>query len=469
MTQETEVFDAVVLGAGPGGYVAAIRLAQLGKKVAIVEKQYWGGVCLNVGCIPSKALLKHAELAQTLTHKKQEFGISGDVSISYQSAFERSRQVAAGRVKGIHYLMKKNRITEFQGTGNFLTPNSISVTQDSGAEVVLEFQHAVLAPGSKVRSLPSVEFGNRIVSYEEQILEAEPPKSIAIIGAGPIGVEFSYLLANFGTEVELIEFQDQILPLEDKEVAKEVHRSLTALGVKIHTNYRVTEAIESETEVSLTAVDLEATELKLNVEKVMVSVGFEPNVTGYGIENLGVELDSRNAIIVDQQLKTTVENIYAIGDVTAKFPLAHVAEAQAVIAAEAIAGLPNAGIDDYRMMPRAVFCEPQVASFGLREFEAEAEGIEIDVAKFPIMANGKANAIAKPQGFIKLIANKADRKLIGAHLVGADVSELLAELTLAHSAGLTVDELAHNIHIHPTLSESLQEAIHGLAGEMINF
>lgn len=469
MTSQTEVFDAVVLGAGPGGYVAAIRLSQLGKRVAIIEKQYWGGVCLNVGCIPSKALLKHAELAQTLTHKKQEFGISGDFSISYQKAFDRSREVAAGRVKGIHYLMKKNNITEFQGVGNFQSPNSISVSLDSGAEVLLEFDHAILAPGAKVKSLPGVEFGNRIVTYEEQILESEAPKSIAIIGAGPIGVEFAYLLANFGAEVELIEFRNQILPLEDKEVAKEVNRSLTALGVKIHTSYRVTDVTESDSEVSLTAIDVESNELKLQVEKVMVSVGFEPNVEGYGVENLGIELNAENAVVVNQQLQSTVSNIYAIGDVTAKFPLAHVAEAQAIIAAENIAGQPNEGIADYRMMPRAVFCEPQVASFGLRDFEAIDDGIEIDVSKFPIMANGKANAIGKPQGFIKLIADKANRKLIGAHLVGADVSELLAELTLAHSAGLTVDQLAHNIHIHPTLSESLQEAVNGLVGEMINF
>ena len=463
---ESQKFDALVLGAGPGGYVAAIRLAQLGKSVAIVEDKYWGGVCLNVGCIPSKALLNSAGMAHSIKHRAEEFGIA-EIAPNYEHAFNRSREVSEGRVKGIHYLMRKNNIQEFEGRGSFTDLNHLEVYTKDGP-VSIEFDNAIIATGASVRQLGQVPFSERVVSYEEQILESETPESISIIGAGPIGVEFSFILANFGTKVELIEYQDRVLPLEEPEVSKEIAKSLQSLGIVLRTSSAVEDITESSSGVEISVKNQAGENETIKSSKAMVSIGFKSNLFGYGLENLDVELDGE-AIKVDKHLRTNQKNIFAIGDVTGKMQLAHVAEAQAIVAAEAIAGLSPEPIEDYRFMPRAVFSEPQVASFGLREKEAVDAGMEIQVSKFPMMANGKANALGKPSGFIKLIMNKKDHTLVGAHMVGADVSELLAELTLAHSTGLKVSELASNVHIHPTLSESIQEAVHGLAGEMINF
>ena len=463
---ESQKFDALVLGAGPGGYVAAIRLAQLGKSVAIVEEKYWGGVCLNVGCIPSKALLNSAGMAHSIKQRADEFGIA-EITPNYELAFNRSREVSEGRVKGIHYLMRKNKIQEFEGRGSFTDLNHLEVNTKDGP-LSIEFDYAIIATGASVRQLGQVPFSEGVVSYEEQILESETPESISIIGAGPIGVEFSFILANFGTKVELIEYQDRVLPLEEPEVSKEIAKSLQSLGIVLRTSSAVEDITESSSGVEISVKNQAGENETIKSSKAMVSIGFKPNLFGFGLENLDVELDGE-AIKVDKHLRTNQKNIFAIGDVTGKMQLAHVAEAQAIVAAEAIAGLSPEPIEDYRFMPRAVFSEPQVASFGLREQEAVDAGMEIQVSKFPMMANGKANALGKPSGFIKLIMNKKDDTLVGAHMVGADVSELLAELTLAHSTGLKVSELASNVHIHPTLSESIQEAVHGLAGEMINF
>lgn len=466
MTTENK-FDCVVLGAGPGGYVAAIRLSQLGKSVAIIEEKYWGGVCLNVGCIPSKTLLNSASLAHSLRERASEYGIDS-INPDYSAAYERSRDVAEGRVKGIHYLMRKNKIQEFQGRGVFIDDHTLKVDGADGESSEINFEFAVIATGSSVKPFPNVPFSRLITSYEEQILESEAPESIAIIGAGPIGVEFSFILANYGTTVDLIEYQGDILPNEDPEVAREVHKSLTALGVNVHVGTEVRGLRENGNRVEVDFQSSEDQSGSLSVSKAMVSIGFSPNTEGFGAEGLGLE-SQEGAIWVDDQMRTSKNHIFAIGDVTGKMQLAHVAEAQAIIAAETIAGLSPNLISDYRFMPRAVFSEPQVASFGLRQDEAESEGISLKISKFPLMANGKANAVGKPAGFIKLLMNESTKQLVGAHLVGKDVSELLPELTLAYSGGLDIEDLAQNVHIHPTLSESLQEAIHGLSGEMINF
>lgn len=462
----TKKFDAVVLGAGPGGYVAAIRLAQLGKQVALIEEKYWGGVCLNVGCIPTKALLKNAEIANLLRHESQLFGIDQEVQISYRAAFERSRQVSEGRVKGIHYLTKKNGITEFEGRGEFRGPNSILV-KTGNDEFLIEFDYAIIATGASVRGLPGIEFNDRVVDYEQQILETELPRSIAIVGAGPIGVEFSYLMSAFGTEVTLIEAQDRILPLEEAETSKEIARELKKKKINVLTSSTVTQIQQGEL-LSVSVKNGAGEEKSVEVEKVMIAIGFVANVTGFGLEALGVELSARGNIEVNEQLRTNVAHVFAIGDVTGKLQLAHVAEAQGVVAAETIAGLDPEGLTDYRQMPRAIFTNPQVASFGPTEEQARAEGKELLVSKFSMVANGKAHALASPSGFVKLIADAQTRKLLAAHIVSADAAELIAELTLASRAGLTIDQLNHNVHIHPTLSEGVQEAIHGLVGEMIN-
>jgi dihydrolipoamide dehydrogenase len=461
-------FDCVVVGAGPGGYVAAIRLSQLGKKVAIVEKKYWGGVCLNVGCIPSKALLRHAEIAHLLGSGRDMFGIEGEASLSYQKAVERSRQVSDGRVKGIHYLMKKNGITEFSGEATFLDAHRLSVALEDGSQEELAFDGAIIATGAVDALLPGVSLGQRIVTYETQILQTDVPDTITIVGAGPIGVEFSYLLASFGSTVTLIEYADRVLPNEDPAISREIARSLSSLGVKVLVGHSVQEITETA-EAAKTQATCGDETLIVESDVVMVAIGFRPRIDGYGLENTGVCLTDKGAIDVDHQMRTNVEHLFAIGDVTAKMSLAHVAETQGVIAAETLAGKNPTGISDYRFMPRAVFAHPEVASFGLTEQQATSEGFEASVVKFPFMANGKAHALADATGFIQLVVDNATRTLLGAHLVGPHVAELLPELTLAHSAGLTVDQLNLNVHIHPTLSEAVQEAIHGAAGHMINF
>lgn len=455
-------FDAVVLGAGPGGYVAAIRLAQLGKSVALVEKEFWGGVCLNIGCIPTKALLHNAELAHIIEHQAEAYGIEGGKGMSYQAAYRRSREVSEGRVKGIHYLTKKNGITEFEGTGVFQSPHSLRVETAEGGHRI-EFESAIIATGATPRMLPGVVASDRVYTYETQILSQSAPESLVIIGAGAIGVEFSFILSAFGTRVTLLDAQDRILPLEDADVSKEIESHLRKRGVDVRTDVNVESVSEGKESVAVTLANSDV----IAAERVMVSVGFAPCLEGYGLENTGVVVGDTRRIEVDSQLRTSAQHIFAIGDVTAALQLAHVAEKQGVIAAETIAGLNPAGIDDYRMMPRAIFTSPQAASFGLTEQEA-AETMEPLVSKFSMVANGKAHAIGAPFGFVKLVADPATRRLVGAHIVAPHASDLISELTLAHRANLTIDELEHNVHIHPTLSEGVQEAVHGLVGSMIN-
>ncbi|MCT1366362.1 dihydrolipoyl dehydrogenase, partial [Microbacterium sp. p3-SID131] len=457
-------YDVVILGAGPGGYVAAVRSAQLGLSTAIIEEKYWGGVCLNVGCIPSKALLKNAEIAHTLNHKADFFGISGEFTIDYGKAFDRSRVVADGRVKGIHFLMKKNKVTEYDGRGTFTGPKAISVAKADGSTEEITFDNAIIATGSKVRLLPGVQLSDNVVTYEEQILSRELPKSIVIVGAGAIGMEFAYVMTNYGVKVTIIEFLDRALPNEDADVSKEITKQYKNYGVDILTSTKVESVVDNGSSVTVSYTGKDGQQASIEADKVLMSVGFAPNVEGFGLDKTGVKLTERGAIDIDDHMRTNVEGIYAIGDVTAKLQLAHVAEAQGVVAAETIGGAETMTLGDYRMMPRATFCSPQVASFGLTEQQAKDEGREIKVATFPFMANGKAHGLGEPVGFVKLIADAEHLELIGAHMIGPDVSELLPELTLAQKWDLTALELARNVHTHPTLSEALQEGFHGLAG-----
>jgi dihydrolipoamide dehydrogenase len=464
-------FDVVVLGAGPGGYVAAIRAAQLGKSVAVIEEKYWGGVCLNVGCIPSKALLRNAELAHIVTKEQKTFGISGDVTLDYGAAFDRSRQVADGRVKGVHFLMKKNKITEFDGRGSFTDPNTIEVALSDGGSETVQFDHCIIATGATTKLLPGTSLSERVVTYEEQITTRDLPGSVIIAGAGAIGVEFAYVLANYGVKVTIVEFLDRLLPLEDADVSKELGKRYKKLGVEVLTSTKVEKIDDSGDQVTVTVSDAKGTR-DLQADKVVQAIGFQPRVEGYGLDKTGVELTERGAIRIDDRMRTSVQHIFAIGDVTAKLMLAHVGEAQGVVAAETIAEAETQELD-YVMMPRATFCQPQVASFGYTEKQArdlaEEKGWKVTVAQFPFTANGKAQGLAEPGGFVKLIADETYGELLGGHLIGPEVTELLPELTLAQKWDLTATELARNVHAHPTLSEALQEAIHGLAGHMINF
>jgi dihydrolipoamide dehydrogenase len=461
-------YDLVILGAGPGGYVAAVRGAQLGLSVAIIEEKYWGGVCLNVGCIPSKALLRNADLAHTFTAQADLFGISGDVHFDFGAAWDRSRKVADTHVRGIHYLMKKNKVTEYEGRGTFVDAHTIEVTKTEGASERVTFDNVIIATGSTVRLLPGVTLSENVVTYEEQILDRELPKELVIVGAGAIGMEFAYVMTNYGVKVTIIEFLDRALPNEDAEVSKEIQKQYKKYGVDILTSTKVESVTDAGDKVTVAYTAKDGTSGSIEADRVLMSIGFAPRVEGFGLENTGVELSDRGAIAIDDRMRTNVPHIYAIGDVTAKLQLAHVAEAQGVVAAETIGNAETMTLGDYRNMPRATFCNPQVASFGLTEQQARDAGYDVKVAKFPFSANGKANGLGEPIGFVKLIADGEHLELLGGHLIGPDVSELLPELTLAQKWDLTALEAARNVHTHPTLSEALQEAFHGLAGHMIN-
>ena len=347
-------------------------------------------------------------------------------------------------------------------------PSEYSSRSAGCSETTVTFDNAIIATGSSTRLVPGTALSDNVVTYESQILTRELPGSIIIAGAGAIGMEFAYVLKNYGVDVTIVEFLPRALPNEDAEVSKEIEKQYKKLGVKILTGTKVESIDDDGGQVTVTVSKDGKTE-QIKADKVMQAIGFAPNVDGYGLDAAGVQLTERRAIGIDDYMRTNVPHIYAIGDVTGKLQLAHVAEAMGVVAAETIAGAETLALGDYRMMPRATFCQPQVASFGLTEEQARDEGYDVKVAKFPFTANGKAHGLADPTGFVKVIADGKYGELLGAHLIGPDVSELLPELTLAQKWDLTVNELTRNVHTHPTLSEALQECFHGLAGHMINF
>ncbi|MFF7636182.1 dihydrolipoyl dehydrogenase [Kitasatospora sp. NPDC008050] len=467
----TTHYDVVVLGAGPGGYTAAVRSAQLGLKAAVIEEKYWGGVCLNVGCIPSKALLRNAELATIFTREAKTYGIKveGQVTFDYREAYLRSRKVADGRVAGIHYLMKKNAIDEYDGRGTFIDDRTLQVALSAGGFATVTFDHVIIATGATTRLLPGTSLSDRVVTYEEQILTDTLPQSIIIAGAGAIGVEFAYVLNSYGVQVTIVEFLDRMVPLEDADVSAELAKQYKKLGIQVLTSTRVDSIDDSDPNAKVkVTVTRNGQQEVLEADKVLQAIGFAPRVQGYGLEATGVALTERGAIAVDGRGRTNVPHIFAIGDVTAKLMLAHAAEAMAVIAAETIGGVETMEVD-FAMIPRATYCQPQVASFGYTEAQARDLGYDVKVAKFPFTANGKAHGLGHPIGFVKVISDAKYGELLGAHLIGPEVTELLPELTLAQQWDLTVHEVARNVHAHPTLGEAVKEAIHGLSGHMINF
>lgn len=465
----SEHFDVVVLGAGPGGYVAAIRSAQLGLKTAIIEEKYWGGVCLNVGCIPSKALLRNAELAHIFTQEQKTYGINveGQVSFDYGVAFQRSRQVSDKLVKGVQFLMKKNKITSYEGRGTFTDPNTLQVAKADGSSDTVTFDNCIIAAGAHTKLLPGTSLSERVVTYEEQILSSELPESIVIAGAGAIGVEFAYVLHNYGVKVTIVEFLDRMVPNEDADVSKELAKRYRKLGIDVLTSTRVDSIDDSGPKVKVTVTGKAGEQQVIETDKVLQAIGFQPNVEGYGLDKTGVKLTERGAIDVDGRCRTSVPHIYAIGDVTAKLMLAHAAEAMGIVAAETIADAETMELD-YVMIPRATYCQPQVASFGWTEAQAKEQGFDVKVAKFPYSANGKALGMGEGDGFVKVISDAKYGEILGAHLIGPEVTELLPQLTLAQQWDLTVHEVARNVHAHPTLGEAVKEAVHGLAGHMIN-
>jgi dihydrolipoamide dehydrogenase len=460
-------FEVVVLGAGPGGYVAAIRAAQLGLKTAIIELKYWGGVCNNVGCIPTKALLRNAEIAHIFNHEADVFGISGDVRFDFGAAWKRSRTAADRMAKGVHFLMKKNKITEIDGWGTFTDDHTISVKGPNGTETVT-FDNLIISSGATTRLLPGTSLSERVVTYEEQIMTDNLPESIIIAGAGAIGVEFAYVMANYGVQVTLVEFLDRIVPLEEPEVSRELAKAYKKLGVTVLAGTKVESIDDSGDKVKVTVSPAKGGESTvLEADKVMQAIGFAPRTEGYGLEKTGVKLSDRGAIEIDDYMRTNVPHIYAIGDCTAKLLLAHTAEAQGVVAAETIAGAETMPID-YDMIPRATYCQPQIGSFGYSEQQAKDMGYDVKIAKFPFTANGKAHGLGEASGFVKLVADAKYGEILGLHMIGPDVTELLPELTLAQLWDLTASEVARNVHAHPTLSEALKEVAHGISGHMIN-
>ncbi len=461
-------YDVVVLGAGPGGYVAAIRAAQLGKKVAVVELKYWGGVCLNVGCIPSKALLRNAEIAHIITTEKKVFGIEGDATMAFGPTHARSRAVADASAKGVHYLMKKNKIDEIDGWGVITSPTSLDVTLADTTRRTVTFDNLIIATGAVTRLVPGTSLSERVVTYEEQILTDQLPGSIIIAGSGAIGVEFAYVMTNFGVDVTIVEFLDRMVPTEDPDVSKELLKQFKKLGVKVLLSTKVESIDDSGENVKVTVSPAKGGDQQvLEADKVLQAIGFAPRIEGYGLESVGVQLTDRGAIAVDERGRTNLDGVYAIGDVTGKLMLAHTAEAMGVVAAETIAGAETVEIN-FDMIPRATFCQPQIASFGYTEEQARERGYDVKTAQFPFSANGKARGMAEGVGFVKIVADSEHNEILGAHMIGPEVTELLPALTLAQQWDLTADEVARNVFAHPTLSEAMKEAVEGIAGHMIN-
>jgi dihydrolipoamide dehydrogenase len=464
---DNQTFDVVVIGAGPGGYVCAIRAAQLGLKVAIVDKQWLGGVCLNVGCIPSKALLKNAEVANLLRHQGAEFGFAFEnLKLDYGVAVRRSRQASDRLTRGVAFLLKKNNIDVFMGEAVMKSRSRIEVSTAAGPAQQLTAKNIVVATGAQPSLIPGLAAdGQKILTYREAILQEKLPASVVIIGGGAIGVEFATVWHAYGAEVTVVEMLPSLVPREDEEVAQELAKQFKRAGIKVKTGTKVEKIDTGGAGVTLSVHGPAGAET-LEAEQTLVAIGFRPNSATLGLEALGVQIE-RGFIQIDDRMQTTIPGVWAIGDVTGKMMLAHVASTQGIVCAEAIAGHSTPKLE-YASMPSATYSHPQVASFGLTEQQAAEKGYAVKVARFPFSANGKAIGIGQPQGFVKIISEERYGEILGAHLIGPDVTELLPELTLAHAAELTVEDIARNVHAHPTLSETILEAMHGLTGGYIH-
>jgi dihydrolipoamide dehydrogenase len=463
-----ETYDVLVIGAGPAGYVTAIRAAHLGLKTAIVDKLWLGGVCLNIGCIPSKALLKNAEVAHTLRERSKEFGFSFDnLKLDFTVAAKRSRLVSGRLVKGVEFLMKKNGITVYMGTAKLSAPQIVTVTGKDGKVFKLTAKNMIVATGASA-AVPAAwkVDGEKVVTYWEAILQEKLPGSVVIIGAGAIGMEFATIWNSYGVEVTVVEMLPHILPLEDEEAAAEVAKAYTRRGVKLLTGHKV-EGVDATSSGVKVTVSAEGSTKVLEADQALVAIGFRPNSRNLGLEEAGVKINERGFIEIDERMATNIPGIWAIGDVTGKLMLAHVGSAMGIVCAENIAGHETV-ILDYEMMPRATYSSPQVASFGLTETQAKERGLTVKIGRFPFQANGKALGLADYAGWVKLVVNEKYGEILGATLVGPEVTELLPELTLAHMMELTTNEIARNVHAHPTLSEALMEAAHVAEGSPIH-
>jgi len=463
-----EQYDVVVIGAGPAGYVAAIRAAQLKQKVAIVDKQWLGGVCLNVGCIPSKSLLKNAEVAYTLRERGKDFGFSFDnLKLDYGVAVKRSRQNSDRLTKGVGFLMRKNGVTVYMGEARLKGKDTLTVTDSEKKVTELQAKNIIVATGATAAVPGAWKLdGEKVVTYLEAILQQKLPKSVVIIGSGAIGVEFATVWSSYGVDVTIVEMLPRLVPLEDEEVSKDLKKEFEKRGIKCLVGNKVESVEATKTGVTV-KISAEGKQTTLEAEQALVAIGFRPNSKGFGLEEAGVKINERGFIEINEKMQTNVPNIWAIGDVTGKLMLAHVGSAIGIICAENIAGAETITLD-YEMMPRATYCQPQVASFGLTEAQARERGHNIKIGRFPFQANGKALGLGDYAGWIKIVVDEKYGEILGAHMIGPEVTELLPELTLAHLMELTPHEIARNVHAHPSLSEVLGEAAHAAEGMPIH-
>lgn len=462
-------YQLAVLGGGPGGYVAAIRAGQLGVKTVVIDKDNLGGICLNWGCIPTKSLIKNAEIYDNIKNHGEDFGISySNLSFDFNKIIKRSRDISSKITSNVELLVKKNKVDRIRGFGKFSSANTIEIFDNDGKKIeTVIAEKVIIATGARPRILPSIPVDNKmIITSTEAMNLSVQPKELIVIGAGAIGVEFAYFYSVLGTKVTIIEMLDTILPIEDHEVSAALERNFKKRGITIYTKTTVESAKVKGKQVIVT-INVNGEKKELKADKVLSAIGVIGNVEGFGLEKLGVEID-RNHIKVDKKTyQTNVPGVYAIGDVIGPPWLAHVASAEAIACVEGIAGLHPHGVD-YNNIPGCTYCQPQVASIGLTEKKAKELGYELKIGKFPFMASGKAFAVGEREGFVKLIFDKKYDELLGAHIIGADATELIGELGIAKSLEATSESILKTVHAHPTLSESIMEAAANANGEAIH-
>jgi len=460
-------YDLIVVGSGPGGYVAAIRAAQLGLNVGVVEKENLGGICLNWGCIPTKSLLKSAQALEYAKHAA-DYGvsISGEVKADFEAMVKRSRGVAEGMSKGIQFLFTKNKIEVLNGYGRLVDPNSVEVTDESGKRTLHSAKNIILATGARSRELPNLEQdGEKIIGYREAMTLPKQPKSMVVVGSGAIGSEFAYFYQSIGTDVTLVEYLPNVVPNEDEEVSKTLERSFKKMKMKVLTNASV-ESVDTSGDLCKVTVKTKKGEEVIEAEIVLSAVGIIPNLENIGLEDLGIVLE-KGKVKVNEFYQTNVSTVFAIGDIIAGPALAHVASAEGITCVEKIAGL-NPHPVDYSTIPGCTYTNPEVSSVGMTEQKAKEAGYEIKVGKFPFSASGKASASGQKEGFVKLIFDAKYGELLGAHMIGGNVTEMIAELVVAKKLEITGHELIKSIHPHPTMSEAIMEAAAAAYDEVIH-
>jgi len=459
-------YDLLVIGSGPGGYVAAIRASQLGMKVGIVEKAELGGICLNWGCIPTKALLKSAQVYEYIQHAK-DYGIDvKDAKADFSAMVKRSREVAGGMSKGVQFLLKKNKIEVINGFGKLVKAKTVEVTDDAGKKSEVQAEHIIVATGGRSRELPNLKIDDKkVIGYRKAMSLDKQPKSMVIVGSGAIGVEFAYFYHSIGTKVTIVEFMPRIVPVEDEDISKQLERNFKKSGIEVMTSAEVTQVDTSGKGCKVT-IKTKSGEEKVECDIVLSAVGISTNIEGIGLENVGVVTD-KGKVIVDDYYKTNIPGIYAIGDIVHGPALAHVASAEGIICVEKIAG-HNPEPLDYNNIPGCTYCSPEIASVGYTEKAAKEAGYEIKVGKFPFTASGKAKAAGAPDGFVKVIFDAKYGEWLGAHMIGANVTEMIAEVVAARKLETTGHEIIKSVHPHPTMSEAVMEAAADAYGEVIH-